>query len=178
MRVLLDACVLFPTVMRELLIGAADQGLFEPLWSDRILEEWARAAARLGNGAESVARGEIAMMRAVRRSASVTVPDDLIDTLELPDVDDRHVLAAAIEGKADELLTFNLRDFPTRTLSLHGVIRRDPDNFLLEFAQNGTAMAEVAEAVRLRTEAISGRDQPMRPLLKRAKLPRLAKFLG
>jgi hypothetical protein len=50
MRVLIDACVLYPTVMREVLIGVAAKGLFTPLWSARILEEWARAAARLDAG--------------------------------------------------------------------------------------------------------------------------------
>ena len=48
MRVLLDACTLYPTVMREILIGVARAGYYTPLWSDRILEEWARAAARFG----------------------------------------------------------------------------------------------------------------------------------
>ena len=60
MRVLLDANVLYPTVMREVLLGCARAGLFEPLWSARILEEWARAAARLGPEGEAVARAEVA----------------------------------------------------------------------------------------------------------------------
>ncbi|MEN8935202.1 MAG: PIN domain-containing protein, partial [Planktotalea arctica] len=42
MKLLLDTCVLYPTVMREMLIGAARAGAFEPLWSARILEEWRR----------------------------------------------------------------------------------------------------------------------------------------
>ena len=61
MRVLIDACVLYPTVMREVILGAARLGLFEPRWSDRILEEWARATVKLGPEAEVFARGEIAM---------------------------------------------------------------------------------------------------------------------
>ncbi|MBL3553988.1 PIN domain-containing protein, partial [Rhodovulum sulfidophilum] len=44
MKVLLDACVLYPTVLREILLGVARRGGFTPLWSARILEEWARAA--------------------------------------------------------------------------------------------------------------------------------------
>ena len=61
MKAFLDACVLFPSIMREMLLGAADFGMYEPLWSDRVLEEWARAAAR--HGEESVARVEIALLR-------------------------------------------------------------------------------------------------------------------
>ena len=64
MKILLDANVLFPTVMREVLLGVASQGLFTPFWSERILEEWARAAAKLGPGGEAQARGEIAMLKA------------------------------------------------------------------------------------------------------------------
>ena len=60
-RVVLDACVLFPTVMREVLLGCAAAGLFAPRWSARILEEWARATVKLGPGAEVYARGEIAL---------------------------------------------------------------------------------------------------------------------
>ena len=64
MRIVLDACVLFPTVLREILIGTAATGAFTPLWSARILEEWARATRRLPSGSEAVARTEIAILRA------------------------------------------------------------------------------------------------------------------
>ena len=59
MRVMIDACVLYPTVMREVVLGIAKQGLFEPRWSPRILEEWARATLKLGPEAEVFARGEM-----------------------------------------------------------------------------------------------------------------------
>ena len=62
MKVLLDACVIYPTVMREMLLGVAAQGAFTPLWSARILEEWARAARKIGPGGEAQARGEIALL--------------------------------------------------------------------------------------------------------------------
>jgi len=58
MKLLLDACVLYPTVLREILIGCARAGLYTPLWSARILEEWARATVKLGPQAEVFARGE------------------------------------------------------------------------------------------------------------------------
>ena len=48
MKALLDTNVLYPTVMREVLLGVAATGAFTPLWSARILEEWARAARKLG----------------------------------------------------------------------------------------------------------------------------------
>lgn len=177
MRVLIDACALFPTVLREMLLGTAAEGCFAPLWSARILEEWARATRRLPPGAEAVARAEIALLRAEWLTAEVAVDAALVETLSLPDANDRHVLAAAIAGRADALLTLNRVDFPTRTLARHGLIRRDPDGLLLELAQAGPQVVSVAARVQARAEAASGRPQPLRPLLKRAGLPRLAKAL-
>ena len=178
MRILIDACVLYPTVMREVLMGAASQGLFTPLWSTRILEEWARAAARLGNGQEGAARVEIALLRDKWPDSNVDYSQALESSLILPDPDDTHVLAAAIVGKADVLLTMNLKDFPTRTLSNHGVIRRDPDGLLREmFDESADVIGGVAENVRQTAELLSGQPQEMRALMKKARLPRLAKAL-
>ena len=58
MKAVLDACVLYPTVLREILLGVAARGLYEPLWSDRILREWTRATAKLGPEAVAIAEGE------------------------------------------------------------------------------------------------------------------------
>ncbi|MEM6276609.1 MAG: PIN domain-containing protein, partial [Pseudomonadota bacterium] len=63
MKILLDACVLYPTVQREILLKTARAGVFTPLWSDRILEEWRRAAARHGPVGEAQGGGGIAVMR-------------------------------------------------------------------------------------------------------------------
>ncbi len=175
MRVLIDANVLVPSVLREMVLGAAAAGGFAPLWSARILEEWARATRRLPEGAEAVARAEIAAMRDAWPEAEVPVDPDLEAMLSLPDPDDRHVLAAAIVGRAEALLTRNRADFPTRTLARNGVILRDPDGLLCEFAAEGVDVASVAEAVRARAEAVSGRPQALRGMLKRAGLPRLGK---
>lgn len=179
MRLVLDACVLFPTVMREMLVGAAAAGGYEPLWSARILEEWARATRRLPEGAEGIARAEIALLRARWPAAEVAAPPDSIAALDLPDPDDRHVLAAAIAGGAAGIVTRNRADFPARALAQHCLGRRDPDGLLWELAgPGGCDIGAVAEAVRLRAETASGRPQPMRRLLKRAGLPRLAKALA
>jgi predicted nucleic acid-binding protein len=174
MRVVLDACVLVPTVLRQMLLGAAAVEAFEPVWSARILEEWARATRRLPEGAEPVARSEIATVRMVWPQAEVEVPEDLVETLSLPDPADRHVLATAIAGRAEALLTLNRADFPTRTLARHGIVLREPDGFLLELHAEGYDIAGVAEAVREK----GGRQRALRPLLKRAGLPRLGKALA
>ncbi|SPH18064.1 hypothetical protein DEA8626_01594 [Defluviimonas aquaemixtae] len=179
MKALLDACVLYPTVLREILIGVAQAGLYSPLWSDRILEEWARATVKLGPGAETIARGEIAALRAVFPRATVPPRDGLEARLWLPDPADIHVLAAAISGQADVIVTFNAADFPRGTLREEGLDRADPDAFLLAFWQAKPGpVADVVETVRAEAERLSGEPQPVRALLKRARLPRLGKALG
>lgn len=179
MKALLDACVLYPTVLREILIGAARAGLYTPLWSDRILEEWARAVVKLGPGAELVARGEIAALRAAFPAACVIPREGLAARLWLPDPADVHVLAAAISGGADVIVTFNAADFPRGALAEEGIAREDPDRFLLGLWQAAPeAVAGVAERVRAEAERLSGEPQPLRALLKRAKLPRLGKALA
>ncbi|WP_058247143.1 RSP_2648 family PIN domain-containing protein [Tropicibacter naphthalenivorans] len=179
MKVLLDTCVLFPTVMREVLLGVAGQGLYTPLWSARILEEWARAARKLGPEGETIARGEIAQLRAAWPKAEVVWKPSLEDRLWLPDVNDRHVLAAAIAGSAEVLVTMNASDFPRGLLAEEGLSRSDPDAFLLGFWQsNPEAVQEVCTRVLSTARRLSGDDWQMRPLLKKARLPRLAKAVG
>lgn len=179
MKALLDACVLFPTVLRQVLIGAAGEGLYQPLWSARILEEWARATIKLGPGAETVARGEVAALTMGWPRAMVTVPEALMARLWLPDPDDVHVLAAAIAGHAELILTFNAADFPRHLLAEEGLQRLDPDQFLMALAdRNPDAIARVCEQVRAEAERLSGERQEMRTLMKRARLPKLGKRLA
>ena len=176
MKVLLDTNVLFPTVLREILLGVAASGYFSPLWSERILEEWRRAAQRIGESAI----GEAEVAEARRRFPEATVAPDpgTAAGLSLPDPDDVHVLAAAIDGHADELLTMNLKDFPTNALAAHGIVRRDPDGFLLEAWHADAGMvAGVVNAVLARAGAFGIDVTSPRSVLKRARLPRLGKAL-
>ena len=179
MRLLLDACVLYPTVMREVLLGVAKRGLFQPQWSARILEEWARAAARHGATQEMQARGEIALVRATFPEAEVAPPPALENRLWLPDDNDIHVLAAAIAGSSDQIITLNAKDFPRGVLAEEGLDRTDPDTLLYGFWQTDRAEVEtVARNVLQTARDVSKDDWQMRPLLKKARLPRLAKALA
>ena len=168
-RVLIDACVLYPTVMREIVLGVAATGVFEPLWSARILEEWRRTALRRGQDAGA----EIALALSAWPSAEVVPGPE--EEFDLPDPDDRHVLAAAVAGGADALMTLNVRDFPLRVLAAHGVQRREPDAML---AAGATAeVAAAVEEVRARAERLSGDPWGRGRLLRKARLPRLSKAL-
>lgn len=174
MRVLIDACVLYPTVLREIVIGAAARGLFVPLWSERILEEWRRAAQKRGE--VGIAEIEIAALMARFPESSATPLSETAARLSLPDPDDVHVLAAAIDGKADELLTLNLKDFPTRVLARDGVQLRAPDTFLLElFHSDPIILRGVLDTVLAKAKSHGIDTSNPRALMKRARLPRLGK---
>lgn len=176
MRVVLDACVLFPTVLREILTGVAGRGGFEPRWSARILEEWARATRKLGEGAEVIARGEIVALSVAFPQAMVPPAAGVEARLMLPDPDDVHVLATAIAASADLIVTFNSSDFPRHILREEGLDRIDPDALLVSLLHgHGEVVRSAAEAVLAEANRLSGENIDMRQLLKRARLPRLAK---
>lgn len=178
MRALLDTCVIYPTVMRQMLLGAARTGAFTPLWSARIIEEWQRAASKLGPEGIAQAAAEAALLRVRWRAAEVIPSASLESRLWLPDPADVHVLAAAIAGSADLIITLNAKDFPRNLLAEEGLSRADPDTFLLGLWQaQPESIASVAAEVLTEANRLSGETWDMRGLLKKARLPRLAKAL-
>lgn len=179
MKLTLDACVLFPTVLREILLAVAGQGLFIPQWSDRILEEWARAARKLGPTGEPQARAEIALIRAAWPTASVPAQPGIEARLYLPDPADIHVLATAIAGSSDGIVTFNAADFPKHTLAEEGLKRLSPDEVLMDlWLSHGDAVEQAVAEVHATAQSMAGEDIARRALLKRARLPRLGKALA
>ena len=128
----LDACVLVPIAMTDALMSLATAGLFAAKWTTRIEMEWQNALARI--------RPDLANRLAVRRdSMREAVPDWEIPEaawtsvavgVTLPDPDDVHVLAAAVAGHADCIVTSNTRDFPRDILSSFGLEAIDPDRFI------------------------------------------------
>ncbi len=179
MKALLDTCVIYPTVMRQMLLGAARAGAFTPLWSARIIEEWQRAVVKLGPDGIAQAGAEAALMGAAWPGAEVTWPPSLEARLWLPDPADTHVLAAAIAGSADIIVTLNAKDFPRQILAEEGLSRTDPDALLHGIWQaQPDMMAQVGAGVLDEARRLSEGDWMMRPLLKKARLPRLAKALG
>ncbi|SDZ22808.1 PIN domain-containing protein [Jannaschia faecimaris] len=178
MKAFLDACVLYPTVLREILIGCARAELYRPLWSPRVLEEWARATRKIPDG-ELFARGEIAALRAAFPASEVRPGEGTMARMYLPDTNDVHVLAAASDAAADRLVTLNIKDFPRRDVLAEGIELQNPDAFLMDlWLGDDATVAEVVEGVRATAERISGTAQPLRPLMKRARLPRLGKALS
>ena len=179
MKALLDTCVIYPTVMRQILLGAARAGAFTPLWSARIIEEWQRAAVKLGPEGVAQAGAEAALLAVGWPGAEVIWPPSLEARLWLPDPADTHVLAAAIAGSADVIITLNAKDFPRQILAEEGLSRSDPDALLHGIWQaQPDMMVQVGTGVLAEAQRLSGADWTMRALLKKASLPRLAKALG
>lgn len=179
MRLVLDTCVLYPTVMREVLLGAAALGHYTPLWSARILEEWARAAIKLGPEGEAQARAEITMLRVAWPKAELRPSPGIEARLWLPDPADIHVLAVAVSGSADGIVTVNAKDFPKQILAEEGLDRLDPDGFLHRlWLEDPDGMQSVGQKVLDQARQMSDREWEMRSLLKKARLPRLAKALS
>lgn len=179
MKLVIDACVLFPTVMRQVVLGVAERGLFTPLWSARILEEWARAARKIGPEGEVIARGEIATVSLRFPKAEVRVPEGAERRFWLPDPEDIHVLAAAVGASADGIMTLNAKDFPRNILSEEGLERVAPDTFLMRlWMDNPQPVAAAAQDVLDEARRLSGEDWDMRSLLRKARLPRLGKALS
>lgn len=173
-RVFLDACVLFPPLVRDLVLSAAAKRLLRPVWSERVLDEWQIASQRK-QGAEAMQRASEARqaMEAHFLGAVVAPELELEQQIDLPDPADAHVMAAAVAGGAEFLLTFNLRDFPRRALAAHGLEVRHPDGFLWELlSHEPVAMGAVLAEVLSRHGVEPKRA---RAALKRARLSRLGK---
>jgi hypothetical protein len=179
MKALLDTCVIYPTVMRQMLLGVAARGAFTPLWSARIIAEWQRAAQKLGPDGAAQARVEAAALHRDWPGAEIGWPPALERRLWLPDPADIHVLAAAVAGSADVIVTLNAADFPRGVLAEEGLSRADPDTLLLGFWQARPGLVEAAAGdVHAEAERLSDRPWEMRKLLKKARLPRLGKALA
>ena len=102
LTVLIDACVLYPAPLRDLLMRLLLLDLFVGRWTERIHDEWIRNVAkdRPDLKRERLERTR-AMMDSHALNALVTGYEPLIEGLSLPDPDDRHVLAAAIRSQSN-----------------------------------------------------------------------------
>lgn len=128
--VVVDACVLYSAPLRDTLLRLALADLFRLHWTDRIHDEWSRHLVASGRITQAKAGRLRRLMDTHARDANVTGYEPLIESIELPDPDDRHVVAAAIRCHADAIVTFNLADFPTPVLARHQLDVIHPDDFL------------------------------------------------
>lgn len=127
---LLDANVLYPAYLRDLLLRLAQAGVYQPRWSAEILDEVARNVkeGRDPTGQQKVDR-MIYLMKRHFEDAEVTGYEGLVPAMT-NDPKDRHVLAAAITGGADVIVTYNLRHFPSGSREPYNIDAQGPDEFL------------------------------------------------
>ncbi|MBI5532601.1 MAG: PIN domain-containing protein [Deltaproteobacteria bacterium] len=156
--VIYDACVLYPAALRDFLLRVARTGIVRARWSEKILDECFKAILRERPdlNPESLERTRRLMREAIP-DCIVSGHENLIDSLTLPDPDDRHVLAAAIRSGAQTIVTFNLKDFPANALDPFGIEARHPDDFMVD--QIGLAPGLVVGALLEQVAAL--RNPPM-----------------
>jgi predicted nucleic acid-binding protein len=173
---LFDASVLYAMPVTDLVMQLALDGLFEARWSARIHDEWMRSVARERPDLPPhvIERRRVNMDRALPR-ALVTDDPDPIANLSLPDDGDRHVLAAAIAGRADVLVTFNLRHFPAEAIAAYGLEVQHPDVFLdQQRRRDGQQFLESVKTVRERLSKPKYDPDGYIANLRRCNLPIIA----
>jgi predicted nucleic acid-binding protein len=130
-KAVLDTNVIYPVVIRDLLFWFAYYDLYTPKWSNHIFDEWVSVMERKGVSKEEAQRRAQVANNAFP-DALVSNYDGLVKSLELPDPDDCHVLAAAIKINANVIVTNNLKDFPEEYLDSFGLKVKSADDFLTD----------------------------------------------
>jgi len=143
----LDACILYSALLRDLLMRLAGKSIYFPKWTEQIHHEWIENV--LQNRPE-LSRAKLERTRQLMElhaaDSLVTGYEALIPHLILPDVNDRHVLAAAVTAQASLIITYNLSDFPKRALQPYGIAAQHPDVFLSSlFDTEPTAFLEALQ---------------------------------
>ena len=177
---LYDSCVLYPNNLRDFLMCLAITRLYRARWTDQIHDEWIRSVQRDRSDIprERLERTRKLMAETVL-GCLVTGYEDLIDCLHLPDPDDRHVLAAAIRGRVDVIVTANLKDFPVETLAQYGIDVQHPDVFadhLLSLDQAAVCTAAKSHRARLKNPQMTAEEYL--DMLSKAGLSRTASGLS
>lgn len=132
LRVLIDANVLYSQYLRDLLLILGERTIYHPFWTDDIIGEWKRNLLKnRPDLAEQKINRTIRLMNAAFTNSTINQYEDLIPLLSLPDDGDRHVLAAAVKGEMDAILTFNVKDFPRSTMDAFAIQRFTPNEFFM-----------------------------------------------
>lgn len=176
----LDASVLSPAPLRDVLLELAVSDAYRAKWSNAVHDEWIRALRRRRPDIPATRLNRTRrLMDAHVRDALVSGYEELMPTIRLPDPDDRHVVAAATRGDADVVVTANLKDFPASVLATHGLKAEHPDVFLVRLYQESPSrFLEALERVRTRL-----RNPPVLPeehldALRRAGLDAVPELLA
>jgi predicted nucleic acid-binding protein len=176
---LLDANVLYPALLRNVLMYLAVHGLYRPLWSEAIHVEWITALRREHPDVteRQVARTK-RLMNENMPDATVIGYEKLVPGFVLPDANDRHVLAAAVHGGANVIVTRNLKHFPAKALKPHGLSAQSPDAFVANLIVRDTdAVVTALAELRTQLKAPPYSTDDLLAGLERQKLPKSVALL-
>ncbi|OAS01661.1 PIN domain-containing protein [Pseudomonas putida] len=175
-----DANVLYSAPLRDFLMNLALTGIYRARWSASIHDEWKRNLLlnRPDLTPEHLDRTS-SLMDAAVPDALVTDYDSLVEGLDLPDRDDRHVLAAAIKCNASVIVTFNLKDFPKAVLGAFDIEPLHPDDFIADLWDlDKAAVLEAAQRQRISLKNPPHSVQQYLDRLLQQKLPETVKLLS
>lgn len=166
---LLDACALYPVGLRDTLLSVAQAHAFRPLWSADILAELRGAILRSVSGADPARVDRmLGHMKAAFPEAMLAGYAHLIPKMT-NDPADRHVLAAAVTGHADVVVTWNTRHFPPSACRSHGIAVETPDDFLARIYAGDPGAVDAAlgrQAARYVAPAMTVDDLLLRHALR------------
>ena len=179
MKIIFDTCVLYPTVLRKILLGVAKEGLYKPVWSTQILNEWIHVTRKKNPIGQDTILAQIALLKFQWPNSLVKDYDFDIRSLWLPDENDVHVLASAISSDAEAILTLNRKDFPKKILKDYGIVRYSPDEMLMSLWIDNSEIISRVVANEFET-AMQNLEQKLtlRGVLKKSYLPGLGKLMA
>lgn len=177
--VVLDACVLVPVSLADTLLRIAEYDVYRPVWSSRILAEVRGAILRVHPDLDAGrVDARLHAMDAAFEDACVNGWEALEPGIRLPDPGDRHVVAAALCGRAQAIVTHNVADFPAKPLEDLGLHALSPDDFLLDaldLAPDVVGRVIVEQAADARRPPLAVEE--VLESLRRAGAPRFARAL-
>lgn len=177
LTVIYDACVLYSAAHRDLLMFLAALRFYRACWSNEIHEEWIRSVLKSN---PNVQRERLERTRRMMDEHSddclIEGYEYLVDQLELPDPNDRHVLAAAIHAGACVIVTFNLSDFPDKKLRPYGIDAKSPDDFISQLIH--FKLQKVLEAVALHRANLKNPPKTVEEYLETLRKQKLTKTVA
>lgn len=178
--VIYDACVLYPAPLRDLLMHLALTCAYRARWSEQIHDEWTRNVLKnRPDVSKTQLDRTVGFMNQAIPDSLVSDYEPLVQGLDLPDEDDRHVLAAAIKCGASVIVTYNLKDFPAKILKRFEIEALHPDVFLSDIwdlDQAAVLKAVQKQRASLKNPVYSPRE--LLDILLKQRLPEIVKHLS
>lgn len=174
-----DACTLYPAPLRDLLMQLSLTTIFRAHWSNQVHEEW------IFNLLKKNSKLKREQLERVKNLMNKYAPDSLvegyeflIDSIVLPDLNDRHIVAAAYHSRSDVIVTFNLKDFPEKNLVKYNLRAQHPDDFLIHtFDLNPQLVISAIREIRQRLRNPPKSKKEYLDILRRQNIPKFVDLI-